>query len=250
DELGIIVSADGEVAYFGAKNFMKAAGYNIYSFAMPDHAKPDKVVVLKGEVRNDQGQPAPDAIVELKYKESKKIETIKVNNDDGSYAAIVNVSKKEDVVMSVKGENITFNARKVVSAEDPSNLAVVKTDIQVEELAINKPFLIPDINYATNKADILSNSMSVLDEFADYLNEYPSMRIEIRGHTDNIGDDKSNMALSAERAFEVMKYLSSRGVEGSRMTYAGFGETKPVASNDTEEGRAKNRRTEFVVTRK
>lgn len=247
DELGIIVSADGEVAYFGAKNFMKTAGYNVYSFEMPAHARPDKVVLLKGEVRTDSGEPASDAAIELKYKESKKIETIKVNRDDGSYAAIVNVSKKQDVVMSVKGENVSFNARKVVSAADPDNLAVVKTDIRVEELSVNKAFLIPDINYATNKAEILPASSAVLDEFVAYLQEHPGLRIEIRGHTDSVGDDKSNLALSAERAFEVMNYLSTQGIQGSRMSYAGYGETAPVAGNDTEEGRAKNRRTEFVV---
>jgi outer membrane protein OmpA-like peptidoglycan-associated protein len=75
------------------------------------------------------------------------------------------------------------------------------------------------------------------------------MEIEIGGHTDDIGDDKTNLALSSERAFEVMNYLSGKGVSGKRMSYKGYGETKPISSNATEEGRAKNRRTEFIIRR-
>ena len=77
--------------------------------------------------------------------------------------------------------------------------------------------------------------------------KHPSMVIEISGHTDSRGDDNANTALSAERAFEVMKYLVDHGVEGKRLTYQGYGETKPVGDNNTDEGRAMNRRTEFVI---
>lgn len=74
------------------------------------------------------------------------------------------------------------------------------------------------------------------------------MTIAIHGHTDNVGRADQNLALSTDRAFSVKQYLESLGVDGSRLDYKGFGETVPFASNDTEEGRAKNRRTEFLIT--
>jgi len=73
------------------------------------------------------------------------------------------------------------------------------------------------------------------------------MRIEIRGHTDNIGSNSDNLALSMDRAFEVKGFLEKHGVSGNRITAKGYGETKSIASNDTVIGRSKNRRTEFVV---
>jgi outer membrane protein OmpA-like peptidoglycan-associated protein len=90
----------------------------------------------------------------------------------------------------------------------------------------------------------------VLDAFAEYLNENPDLKVEIRGHTDNTGNPQANLALSSDRAFTVMDYLISKGIPKSRLGFKGFGDSKPIAPNTTEEGKAKNRRTEFFVTSK
>jgi len=76
------------------------------------------------------------------------------------------------------------------------------------------------------------------------------MRIAIHGHTDNVGKDAANLALSTDRAFSVKQFLESQGIEGARIEYRGFGESVPFATNDTEEGRALNRRTEFLILSK
>jgi outer membrane protein OmpA-like peptidoglycan-associated protein len=104
-----------------------------------------------------------------------------------------------------------------------------------------------DIYYAVSSSKINEESLWILEQFAEYLQEHPGWLIEIRGHTDNVGDEKANESLSLQRANEVMKYLSSKGVPQNQMTAKGYGESKPVATNDTEAGRAKNRRTEFVI---
>jgi outer membrane protein OmpA-like peptidoglycan-associated protein len=119
--------------------------------------------------------------------------------------------------------------------------------MKTEVLQDNQPFPIDDIRYGTNKADLLGSSFLILNEFAQYLKEHPNMIVEIRGHTDASGSDQANLALSMDRAFEVMSYLVQQGIEGKRLSAKGFGETMPIASNDSEDGRAKNRRTEFFV---
>jgi len=247
DEVGIVVSSDGEVAYFAARNFMNNKGWDIYQFKMPEQAKPEKVLILKGDVLKDDGTPPATAKVEIKYAQSQEVQKVDVNSDDGSYAAVVKISKKEDVTVSVKGDDIAFNSRVISRVNSDLSPAVTKLNMKTEELLENKPFVINDIYYSTNKAEIESNSTLILDEFAAYLLEHPTMTIEIRGHTDDIGNDQTNFALSADRAFEVLKYLSSKGVPGKNMTAKGFGETKPVSPNTTEESRALNRRTEFVI---
>lgn len=249
DETGLIVSADGEVAYFASQRIKGGKGYDVYAFKLPEKAKPEKVMVLKGEAKNEEGDPVPEARVQLTYAQSKEVKEVAVDENDGRYATIVNLERNEDVVMNVIGEDIAFNSRIVVSKDEKDPPAVVKLEVETQEISTNKPFLINDIYYATNSADINRASTVILDQFAAYLLENTSLIIEIRGHTDDIGSEGDNLALSMDRAFEVKGYLERQGVPGKRITAQGFGESKPVESNDLESGRAKNRRTEFVIKR-
>lgn len=246
DELGIIVSSDGEIAYFGARNFQNNKGWDVYQFNMPERAKPEKVMLVKGQVKGQDGEPVQDAKVEISYNESKTKEEVKVNNDDGSYAAIVKIERNQNVTLSVEGNGIAFNSRLVAKKDQPAPV-VSKLDMETRETKQGTPFVINDIYYSTNSADIATDSKIILDAFAEYLIENPAMEVEIGGHTDDVGDDKANLALSSERAFEVMNYLAGKGVTAKRMSYHGYGETKPVGSNTTEEGRSRNRRTEFII---
>ncbi len=247
DEHGLIVSTDGAVAYYASKAQKSMGGFDIISFEMPEKARPEKVILLKGELSDDDGNPVQNAKIELKYAQSQKVEEIEVDGDDGKYAAIVNVDKGEDVLLTVKGDNIAFNSRIVAKKSDPIQPSVIKLDMKAVEVKAEKPFPINDIFYTTNSADIDVTSMLILDEFAGYLVANPSLYIEIGGHTDDVGAAESNLALSMDRAFEVKSYLQTKGVEGKRITAKGYGETKPMLPNDTEKNRALNRRTEFIV---
>lgn len=108
-------------------------------------------------------------------------------------------------------------------------------------------FEIENLYFETGKADIKSESYSKLDEVVTFMNKFPSVKFEVRGHTDNQGDDAMNQTLSENRAKSVVDYLTGKGIDGSRLTSEGFGETMPVDSNDTEEGRQRNRRVEFKL---
>ncbi len=103
------------------------------------------------------------------------------------------------------------------------------------------------INFATGKDVILPDSFGVLDDVAQALKDYPKLKIEIGGHTDNVGDDAKNQKLSKERADSVFEYLLTKGVAAPRLITIGYGETRPVDTNRTEEGRANNRRVEFLI---
>ena len=92
--------------------------------------------------------------------------------------------------------------------------------------------------------------MNILSEFVTFMEENPSVRVMIQGHTDNVGDANDNLTLSTNRAQAVNNYLVLEGIDPSRLEFKGFGESKPFASNDTDEGRSKNRRTEFVILSK
>lgn len=104
------------------------------------------------------------------------------------------------------------------------------------------------ILFGFDSSDLTSQAQNNLNKLATVLKEYPDTDIEIQGHTDSKGTDSYNQDLSLRRAYAVKYYLSQQGISGRRMNTAGFGESAPEYSNDTEEGRAMNRRVEFLIT--
>lgn len=119
--------------------------------------------------------------------------------------------------------------------------AVESADINAKTLALKH------VNFETGSAALTADSRYELDNLVTAMTTYPSLVIEVAGHTDNVGDPAANMTLSSQRAAAVAKYLTDRGIPSSRLRPHGYGDTKPLGANDTEENRAKNRRTEFTI---
>jgi len=250
DEHGLVVSTDGKVALFSSSNVSSAKGLDIFAFDVPKAARPEKVLILKGDVKNAEGELVSDAKIEIKYASTKEVKEVDVDDLDGTYAAVINLRKGEDVVVSVKSEteDLAFNTR-VFTLADTSE-TVRDLEIKVEKLESGKIYRMNDIRFATGSSDIDNASKSVLDEFADYLNENPTYQVEIYGHTDDIGDKGANLALSADRAFEVFGYLQEAGVNPDKMSFQGYGESKPMVANNSDADRAINRRTEFKIVKR
>ena len=104
------------------------------------------------------------------------------------------------------------------------------------------------IQFEFSSSRISGDSTALVDEIADAIRKHPEIKkLRVEGHTDNTGDAPHNLRLSKKRAAAVVKYLVGKGVDASRLVAAGFGQTKPIAKNDTEEGRAQNRRVAFVI---
>jgi outer membrane protein OmpA-like peptidoglycan-associated protein len=120
----------------------------------------------------------------------------------------------------------------------------------VKEIKVGTPYKINNIQFSTNSYELTLQTINIVQELAVFLSENPGIRIAIHGHTDNVGDPKDNLLLSENRAKKVYGVLVDAGIDPSRLSSKGFGATKPVASNNTESGRALNRRTEFVITGK
>ena len=130
-----------------------------------------------------------------------------------------------------------------------SEREAMKQDIAVNELAdkLSKDgFVTLSVNFDTGKATIRPDSAKLLDDAAGALNVAKDLRVEVGGHTDNVGSADANLKLSQQRAQAVMAALVERGIDAGRMTAKGYGQTVPIADNRTEDGRAKNRRVELV----
>ncbi len=246
DEHGLVVSADGRTAYFASARYKGAGDLDIFGSDLPKDARPDDIMVVKGEVRDEKGVLVKDATVEIEYMDTRKVEVINVDNSTGRYATVVKLKPGSDVIMTVKKKDHVFDSRSF-SAEDTVRAGVAKVDMQVQRIEVGKSYRVNDIKYATNSAAITRSSEYILDELIAFLKENPTVRIRIEGHTDSRGNAVDNKTLSENRASTVRSYLQEHGVAAARLTHQGYGPEKPLASNDTEEGRAKNRRTEFVI---
>ncbi|MEO6290285.1 MAG: OmpA family protein [Ginsengibacter sp.] len=110
-----------------------------------------------------------------------------------------------------------------------------------------KTFVLENVEFDFGKASLRTASYSTLDDLVDYLNRKPNERIEIGGHTDNVGSDAKNLVLSLERAKSIVQYLVSKGINNDRVVAKGYGAEEPIEENTTEEGRQKNRRTEVKI---
>ena len=119
-------------------------------------------------------------------------------------------------------------------------------EVVAAELAIDEALIEP-VQFTTGTDEMVGSSMTILDNVAATLNEYESLSVRVEGHTDNEGSAELNQSLSQERAEAVMAYLADKGVASSRLSAVGYGQNRPIASNDTDAGRAQNRRVAFTV---
>jgi len=246
DEIGLFVSIDGQEAYFSSA---KNGNWDIYSFELYEEARPQSVALLKGELKDESGDPVADATIEIAYEGTDEVTEIKVNGDDGKYAAIVKTSKKQDVMVTVKKEGHAFDSKLIEKDEfKEDNVTIRGNDLEVKELKVGAAYTINDILYRTNSAALSDRSKFILKGFARFLKENENISVSIQGHTDDKGDDAANLKLSQDRADGVRTFLVSQGIAKSRLKSEGFGETKPKVKNDSEANRALNRRTEFVIT--
>jgi outer membrane protein OmpA-like peptidoglycan-associated protein/tetratricopeptide (TPR) repeat protein len=252
DEVGFFVSTDGKLGYFSSNNTSHTkgktmGGWDIYSFELYKEARPEKVAFVKGELKDDEGKPLQGASAELKNIKTKETTDAVVDSVTGEYAAIVNIKNKDDYVLTIKKEGYAFNSQ-IITAKDSFTDKPVKVNFEIKQIAVGQTYILNNIYYQTNSAELKPESKAVIEEFAEFLKANPDIKIEIHGHTDNVGTVPDNSALSTDRAFTVYDLLVQKGIPKSRvLAFKGFGASKPLAENSTEAGRAKNRRTEFII---
>lgn len=247
DESGFFVSTDGKTGYFTSNKLKGPGGYDVYGFDLYKDARPEEVLLIKGAVTQEDSEKPVQARIELKNVETRKITEIPVDSVTGKYVAALVF--KNDYILTVKTEDYAYESKYLAKA-DSSIEPKVRIDFEVKPIEVGKSYRLNDIYFSTNSSELRDESRSVLDGFIEFLNENKEIKVLIQGHTDDIGKAEDNLLLSDNRAKSVYEYLNEKGIAAERLSYKGFGEEKPVATNDTEAGRARNRRTEFVIIEK
>jgi len=244
DETGLFVSTDGNYAYFASNKYNGPGGWDLYSFPLYEEARPEKVLFVKGELKDESTKEPVMAKIEMKNLNTLKVTEIPVDSKTGKYVAVFPF--KNDYIMTVKKEGFAYES-KYIAKKDTAFEKPATVNIDVKPIEIGVSYKLNDIYFPTNSYDLSPESKTVIDGFIEFLSENTGIRVEIQGHTDDIGNDKSNQVLSENRAKSVYDYIILKGISSDRLTYKGYGEANPIASNLSEAGRAKNRRTVFVI---
>ena len=247
DEVSFFVSTDGKYGYFSSNKYNEVGRWDLYSFELYEGARPERVLFIKGELKNENTREPVKARIELKNAQTKRITNIPVDSATGQYAAVVIF--RNDYIMTVKKEGFAYES-KYISMKDTVYEQPAKIDVEIKPVEVGETYTLNDIYFATASYDLTAESRIIIDGFIEFLSENQGIKVAIHGHTDDIGNDDDNLILSDNRAKSVYDYLIAGGISKSRLKYKGFGESQPIASNKTPGGRAKNRRTVFIITEK
>ncbi|HXA02233.1 MAG TPA: OmpA family protein, partial [Cytophagaceae bacterium] len=209
--------------------------------------KPKNVslIVLKGKITSKESGHALAATLTVTDNETNQVIGVYNSNSfTGKYTVIIPPGKNYGI--SVDAENHLSHSENIDIPYSEEYFEVIK-DIALEPLKTGSLTVLNNVFFDFSKSDLKKESFTELDRLVTMLKENPSLIVEIAGHTDNVGNDDANQDLSEHRSESVVRYLISKGIDPKRLCAKGYGEKFPVASNDTEEGRRQNRRTELII---
>ncbi|HOK37445.1 MAG TPA: OmpA family protein [Bacteroidales bacterium] len=244
EERSLIVNARGDIALFAStkgKNDL-----DIYFFKIPEEIKPIATTYVTGYVYDIVTNQRLEAICELiDLKTENLVSTVLSDAKTGEYMVSLPVDK--DYAFNVDKRGYLFYSENfsLSNLETPDKPYVM--NIPLQPLTEGVTVILKNIFFEFDSYELLPESFAELNKVLEYLNNNPGLVIEIGGHTDNRGSKAYNKTLSENRAKSVFDYLVSKGIDKKRLSYKGYDFSVPIATNDTEEGRALNRRTEFKV---
>ena len=245
DELNLIVSASGKTAIFSTDKLNGYGGQDLYSFELYKDARPIPTTYMKGIVydeKTNQRLAAEFRIIDLENEN----EIVSAFADPITGSFLISLPANKNYALNVAMDGYLFYSENIELLSGSPEKPFLK-NVPMKKLMVGETVVLKNVFFETNKYNLKEESRVELIKLRDFLANNPSVAIEISGHTDNIGNDADNLLLSERRAEAIYNFLIENGVEASRISYKGFGESQPIDTNNTEEGRANNRRSEFKI---
>ncbi|HUR10086.1 MAG TPA: OmpA family protein [Flavitalea sp.] len=247
NEGSLIVAADGKTAYYASDRSDSRGGLDLYTFELRNDIRPARTLFVKGKVFDKKTERGLPSAVELIDLASREILSRVQSDETGNYLVTLPVGK--DYAFNVNRRGYLF-----YSANFPFTQIIADStyhmDIPLQPIEPNATVILQNIFFDNNKYELKPSSTIELEKVVALLRENPTVRIQITGHTDNVGKTSDNLKLSNNRAQAVVKYISLKGILPSRLSFRGYGAQKPIADNKNEQGRALNRRTELTILSK
>lgn len=235
-DLSYIISAKGDVAFLSRDN-------DLYEIA--NKVTQDPVVLIKGKVYDSKTNETLSApIVYNDLLTDKELGTAISDPSTGNYSIVLPYGKRYSFMAEKEGYYAVTENVNVANLTEYKEIVV---DLYLNPIEKGQTIRLNNIFFDSGKYDLLPESHAELNRLYNVLQTNKRIKIEIGGHTDAVGSDANNMTLSNNRANAVMQYLVNKGIAKERLSAKGFGETKFISTNDTEEGKQLNRRVEFVI---
>lgn len=242
------ITALGTTALVVSTQGLNSVGRSdIYELMVPEKYRPDPVMVISGKVESAEGKPIATTIQWEEVDNTTNKGQVTTSKEDGGY--LIPFKGKKKFVYYVEDKD-KFGTSVEVDLTNPNQPKVSDNQIKVSSFKKGEAqgaFEMKTLHFDHNSDKIRQESYFDLERLAKMLKANPSLRLKIEGHTDNVGQDGFNMELSQRRARAVKNFLVTKGCAAHTIIAAGYGETRPKASNNTPEGRQKNRRVEFKV---
>jgi outer membrane protein OmpA-like peptidoglycan-associated protein len=247
NQMGLFITADGENGYYSHEETRgnTILSSKIYAFELPETMRPAIASnYVKGTVYDAKTKKKLEAKIDLYNLANDSIaSTVKSDAQNGDYLIVLNKGSEYALYVSKEGylfKSLSFN----YSEKDGKDVII---DIYLEQIVAGSKITLNNIFFETAKWDLQDKSKTELNRILNFMNENPSIKIEISGHTDDVGSDAANLDLSKKRAQSVVEFLSKMGLPPTRLLSKGYGETQPLNPNSSDENRAMNRRIEFKI---
>jgi outer membrane protein OmpA-like peptidoglycan-associated protein len=246
EENSLLVSPNGKLAYFASDRDGGFGDLDLYSFELPENVRPTPVAYAQGRVT--------DAETGLPLEASLKLADVDNPRDKSSFTSdsetgtfLVTLPKGNTYAMTVTSPGYLLHSETfTLKAKDEKNAYAI--DVALSKIKEGSSIVLRNIFFDLDEDTLKRQSKPELEQLAAFLQDQPKVTVEVGGYTDNQGSESYNADLSQRRAQAVKRYLVDKtDIDESRIETKGYGAAKPIASNDTDEGRAQNRRTEFKV---
>ncbi|MDR1678229.1 MAG: OmpA family protein [Prevotellaceae bacterium] len=246
EEIGFCVNAQGNKAYLSSNGILKnGRGKDIYEIDLPEELRPEPMDFFEGKVWDSKTQKPIQAKIEVYKLDNDKTVFQSVSDEvTGEFQAFLPTADEYGYTVEKKGYLFVSG-----NLQQRDSLHTSKKVVDLRAIAVGEKVTLNNIFFDFDKSNLQSVSYSELKRVARFLRINSKVSVELAGHTDNVGSRDYNMRLSQARAKEVADYLLKQGVPPERVSYKGYGPDQPIADNATDEGRAKNRRTEIVITK-
>ncbi len=245
DDYFFSVPASGEFIYISSDRPGGLGDRDIYAFPLAGLMKPSIVVTISGKVVDKYtSQPLKARLTVENLYTREKVAQVESNRDDGGYYIVLPWGSLYGITVEV--DSYAFLSTNFDLTGEASYKEYT-LDFELQPIRKGENIVLNNIFFDFDKSELRPESYPELDRVVELMKTHPTMKIELRGYCDSIGTREYNLKLSERRANAVKEYLVSKGIESDRLETRGFGSDNPVAPNTTEEGRQKNRRTEFHI---
>ncbi|MFN8356224.1 MAG: OmpA family protein [Spirosomataceae bacterium] len=240
------IPASGDYAYLCSQE--ESLGLeDIYRLKLYPAIKPEPVAIISGNVYDFVSKkPIGADVLANVLVDNKEVGKTDYDPQTGEYKMVVPLRETYSIIASKKGY---MPLSESIDLAKEKNYREIKKNLYLIPIAPGQKIVLNHVFFEQSKFELLPASYPELDRILQIMKDNPTVEIQLEGHTDNQGDFNLNLQLSQDRVTEVKKYLTSKGIDEKRISVKGWGSTKPVASNVTEDKRKLNRRVEFVVVK-